>query len=75
MDIVKYHIHILYIGLGIEEAHHTYSKDVHTYTADELGRAHKNLVIGRKSKKTIVSKNGAYSEGTYTNVSQSYVSL
>ena len=37
--------------------------------------AHKNLVIGRKSKKTIVSKNGAYSEGTYTNVSQSYVSL
>ena len=36
MDVVKYQLHILYIGLVIEEAHHVYSKDGHTYTADEL---------------------------------------
>ena len=35
-DVVKYQLHILYIGLGIEEAHHMYSKDGHTYTADKL---------------------------------------
>ena len=36
MYVVKYQLHILYIGLVIEEAHHAYSKDVHTYTANEL---------------------------------------
>ena len=36
LDVVKYQLHILYTGLGIEEAHHTYSKYSHTYTADEL---------------------------------------
>ena len=41
LDVVKYQLHILYIGSGIEEDHHTYSKDSHTYTADEL---FKNIV-------------------------------
>ena len=36
LDVVKYQFHILYIGLGIEEAHHVYSKDDHTYTAYKL---------------------------------------
>ena len=36
MDVVKDQIQILYIGLVIEEAHHTYSKNGYTYTADEL---------------------------------------
>ena len=36
LDVVKYQLHILYIGLVIKEAHYAYSKDVHTYTADEL---------------------------------------
>ena len=36
LDVVKDQIHILYIGLGIEEAHHAYLKDGHTYTAGEL---------------------------------------
>ena len=36
MDVVKDQIQILYIGLVIEEAHHAYSKDGHTYTAGEL---------------------------------------
>ena len=35
MDVVKYQLNILYIGLGIEEAHHAYSRGVHPYTADE----------------------------------------
>ena len=29
-------VHILYICLGIEEAHNTYSKDGHAHTVDEL---------------------------------------
>ena len=36
MDIVKYQLHILYIGLGIEKAHHAYSKYVHTYMVEKL---------------------------------------
>ena len=36
LDVVKDQLHILYIRLGIEEAHHVYSKDNHTYTADEI---------------------------------------
>ena len=34
--MLLFYIHILYIGLVIEEDHHTYPKDGHTYTADEL---------------------------------------
>ena len=44
-DVVKDHLHILYIGLGIEEAHHAYSKDGHTYTADELFEQHPETAI------------------------------
>ena len=36
MDVVKDQILILLFGLGIEEAHHPWSKDGHTYSADEL---------------------------------------
>ena len=36
MDVLKDQLHIFYIGLGIEEAHPAYSKDGHTYIADEL---------------------------------------
>ena len=36
LDVVKDQLHKLYIGLGIEEAHRAYSKEVHTYTADEI---------------------------------------
>ena len=36
MDVVKYQLYIIYIGLVIEEAHHVYSKDSHTYTADDI---------------------------------------
>ena len=36
LDVVKDQLQILYISLGIEEAHHAYSKDGHTYTVDEL---------------------------------------
>ena len=36
MNVVKYQLHIRYIVLGIEEAHHAYSKGGSTYTADEL---------------------------------------
>ena len=35
-DVVKYQLHILYIGLETEEAHHAYSRDSHTYMDDEL---------------------------------------
>ena len=36
LDVVKYQLHIIYMGLGIEEAQHAYSKDGHTNTSDEL---------------------------------------
>ena len=36
LDVVKYQLRILYIGLVIEEAHHAYSKYGYNYTADEL---------------------------------------
>ena len=36
MDVVKGQLHILYIGLGIYEAQHAYSKSVHTYIAYDL---------------------------------------
>ena len=36
LDVVKDQLHILYIGLVIEEIHHAYSKYSHIYTADEL---------------------------------------
>ena len=36
LDVVKYHIHTLYIGLELEDARHAYSKDGPTYTADEI---------------------------------------
>ena len=38
LDVVKYQLQILYIGLVTEEAHHAYLKNVHTYTEDELFR-------------------------------------
>ena len=38
LDVLKYQLHILYIGLRIYEAHHTYSKDKHAYTADDIFR-------------------------------------
>ena len=41
---------------------------VQSQTNKNHGRAHKNLVTGRKSKNTIDSKKGAYSEGTATNL-------
>ena len=34
MDAVKDQFHILYIDFVIEEAHHAYLQDGHTYTAD-----------------------------------------
>ena len=36
LGIVKDQLHILYIGLVIEEAHHAYSKYGHTYMTDEI---------------------------------------
>ena len=36
MDVVKYQLRILYIEFGIDEDNHAYSKDGHTYTADDL---------------------------------------
>ena len=36
LDVVKDQLYIFYIGFGIEEAHHAYSKDGHTYTENEL---------------------------------------
>ena len=36
MDLVKYQLHILCIGLGIEEVHNAYSKNGHTYTEYDL---------------------------------------
>ena len=36
LDVVKYQLHILYICLVIEESHHAYSNDFHTYMADHL---------------------------------------
>ena len=35
-DVLKHQLGIFYIGLGIEKAHHAYSKHSHTYTADDL---------------------------------------
>ena len=43
-------------------------------TSNDHGHAHKNLVKGRKSKRTIDSKKGAYLEGMATIFFQSYVS-
>ena len=36
LDEVKDQLHILYIGLVIEEAHHACSKDCHTYKVGDL---------------------------------------
>ena len=36
LEAVKEQILIRYLGLGIKEAHHPWSKGQHTYTADEL---------------------------------------
>ena len=36
LEAVKEQILIRYLGLGIKEAHHPWSKGQHTYTVDEL---------------------------------------
>ena len=36
LDVLKYQLHILYIGLIIEDSHPAYSKEVNTYLAEEI---------------------------------------
>ena len=50
LEAVKEQILIRYLGLGIKEAHHPWSKGQHTHTADELLAHFMNKVISLESE-------------------------